>query len=67
MERVKPFTPRDVRCNKYTVIDGKLVITYTKTIDDYVEEVKKRMYDYIVGGRTCLKSNVNEKKLFLEN
>lgn len=68
MERVKPFTARDVRCNTYTIVNGKLVITYTKTIDDYIEEVKKGMYDYIVGGSyLCLNSIVNEKKPFSKN
>jgi hypothetical protein len=64
MERVKPFTERDVRCNKYTIINGKLVITYTKTLNDCMKEINEALYNYLTGGTECLKLNVRGKRLF---
>lgn len=47
MERVKPFTERDVRSNKYTIVNNRLIITYTKTFDDYVNEINSVIYRYL--------------------
>lgn len=49
MERVKRFTRRDVFSNTYTIIDGVLVITHTKSFMEYWDGSMKRMYDYISG------------------
>jgi len=64
VERVKPFTSRHVLSNKYTIVDGKLIITYTRTIDDCMKEINEAIYNYLAGGTECLRLNVRGKRLF---
>jgi hypothetical protein len=49
MERVKRFTRRDVFANTYTIINNKLVITHTKSFNEYWGDSMERMYKFITG------------------
>lgn len=47
MDRVELFTPRHVQSNKYTIIDGKLVITHTKTLEDCMGKINLAIHRYL--------------------
>lgn len=47
MERVERFTERDVLSNKYTILNNKLIITHTKSLDEYMQEISTAIYKYL--------------------
>lgn len=48
--RFERFTERDVLANTYTIIDSSLVITHTKTYEEYWNETMERLYMFVSDG-----------------